>query len=89
MEKLDRIDLAILKSVAERPRQPIIDYLTHFSEKRRLRTLYDRVSVMADNGLLEIDRDSGKKFCLLRITAAGKAAIMGREDLTSSPEASS
>jgi|GEM_PF-4286563 len=89
MDELDKIDIDILSSVAKYPGQPIIGYLKQFSEKRRLRTLYDRVAILTDCGLLEMNRNSGKKFCLLTITDAGKAAIRGREDLTSSPEASS
>jgi hypothetical protein len=75
MENIDRIDRELLRGIAQCEGKPIIDYVKHLSGQRKIRTLYERITVLAENGLVRIDRGTEKKFCPVYITAAGKAIV--------------
>ena len=85
MFELDKIDTSLLQSIAQNPGQRIIEYIRPLLADRSVRTLYERVCMLAVQGLITIERD--KKYALLKITEKGREAITGREE--SHPEARS
>lgn len=85
LEKLDKIDITLLQSIAQNPGQRTIRYIRPLLTDRNVRTLYERVCMLATQGLISIERD--KKYVLLKITDEGRAAMTGREE--SRPEARS
>lgn len=85
MFELDKIDIRLLQSIARNPGQRTIEYIRPLLTDRNVRTLYERVCLLAVQSMITIERD--KKYCLLKITDAGREAIIGREE--SRPEARS
>lgn len=85
MFELDQIDISILQSIAQNPGKRTIEYIRPLLADRNVRTLYERVCLLATQSLITIERD--KKYCLLKITEKGREAITGRKE--SRPEARS
>ena len=86
--KLDPIDVDLLRGINQNPGQPLSSAMVT-EDRRKQRTLYDRLFALEAQQYISVDRSSEKGLALATITAKGKAAIKGREDLTSSSEASS
>ena len=74
---LDKIDINLLQSIEQNPGQHIIEYIKPLLQSRSTRALYDRVTLLAVNGLITIEPE--KKYSLLKITEKGREAITGRE----------
>lgn len=75
---LDEIDIKILKSIEEKPNQPLINYLKPFSPQRTLSRLYAKAANMKKYGLIVTKKTS--RVALASITPLGKQAIMGRRN---------
>jgi len=75
---LDEIDIKILKSIEQKPSQPLINYLKPFSKQRTLSRLYTKAKHLEEYGLISKKRMS--RVALATITPLGKQAIMGREN---------
>jgi len=87
--ELDEIDIGLLEEINQNPGQPLSSAMAVALDCREQRTLYDRLIALEAQKYISVDRVVEKGRSLATITPKGKAAIKGREDLTSSSEASS
>ena len=77
MFELDNIDINILQSIEQNPGKHLIEYLRPLLKSRSTRALYDRVCLLAVQGLISIERE--KKYSYATITEKGRETITGRE----------
>ena len=87
MFDIDKIDISILQSIEKKPGQHLIEYLRPLLKTRSTRALYDRICMLAVQGLITIDRQ--KKYSYATITQKGREKITGREESPSVQEARS
>jgi hypothetical protein len=80
---LDDIDIELLKQTSQNPGRPLSNSVKPLLEKRKERTLYDRLVALEKEHLIEVNR-SLKNVALATITEDGMAAIKGRERPVSS-----
>ena len=71
---LDDIDIELLVQCSENPGQSLKQVIAPLLKCRKIRTLYDRMASLEEDGLIEIRRQ--KKMALVKITEKGKAAII-------------
>jgi hypothetical protein len=86
--ELDPIDIDLLEEVNQNPGQPLSSAMVT-EDRRKQRTLYDRLFALEAQQYISVDRSSEKGLALATITPKGKAAIRGRENRPSTSEASS